>query len=318
MVDEYSRYPVVVNTSSTSFDKVWERIEEIISMFGVPHEAKSDNGPPFNAERFRNAAKRFGMIHRKITPFWPEANSEAEQFMRNLKKIVIKADIENTNWKKTLNSFLLNYRATPHPSTGVSPASLIFAYEFRTKLPQLKTQEINKDVVACDEAAKSKMKEYAELKNNVKPIDIKVGDMVLVKNNPNKSKFTPSYIPVPFKVIERKGNMITVKNPDKEITRNISWFKKLVDDKEYWESLWENQSTGDWEPDENDLTDGNVANEQDQSDQETLGEIADNVDSKINTPVIDADGDSRPRRQVREPAWLADYVHLVQHTSNKT
>ena len=55
---------------------------------------KSDNGPPFNGNEFRQFADYLGFKHRKITPLWPKANAELERFMRTIEKTVRAAQVE--------------------------------------------------------------------------------------------------------------------------------------------------------------------------------------------------------------------------------
>jgi len=56
--------------------------------------------------------------------------------MKCLGKVIRTAHIENRDWEKALYSFLMAYRATPQPSTGVAPADLIYSgYRFKTLLP---------------------------------------------------------------------------------------------------------------------------------------------------------------------------------------
>jgi len=77
--------------------------------------------------------------HQKITPHWPQANSEAENFMKPLTKAVRAAYTEKKNWKREMYTFLLNYRATPHTTMGFPPSELLFNCKVRTKLPQVVT-----------------------------------------------------------------------------------------------------------------------------------------------------------------------------------
>ena len=39
------------------------------------------------------------------------------------------------DWQKEMQKFLLGYRSTPHSTTGVSPAKLLFGRKIRSKLP---------------------------------------------------------------------------------------------------------------------------------------------------------------------------------------
>ena len=68
--------------------------DKVMSMFGIPDVLKSDNGPPFNSEQLQSFATHMGFKHRKVTPYWPRANGEAESFMRNLRKLVKAASSE--------------------------------------------------------------------------------------------------------------------------------------------------------------------------------------------------------------------------------
>ena len=48
------------------------------------------------------------------------------------------AVIGNKDPRMQLQRHLKMYRATPHPTTGRSPAELLFARKFRTKLPDVR------------------------------------------------------------------------------------------------------------------------------------------------------------------------------------
>jgi hypothetical protein len=56
--------------------------------------------------------------------------------MKNIHKIVKNARNGNRSWRQELNSFLRNYRTTPHSSTGVAPNDLIFRHPNSSKLPK--------------------------------------------------------------------------------------------------------------------------------------------------------------------------------------
>ena len=126
IVDEFSRYPVVEVVRSLSAKTIIPVFDRIFAMFGVPESMKSDNGPPFNSEDFAKFATALGFHHHRVTPLWPRANGEAEQFMDNIGKTIRAAQTEAKPWLKELTSYLRNYRATPHCTTGVAPATALF------------------------------------------------------------------------------------------------------------------------------------------------------------------------------------------------
>ena len=105
--------------------------------------------------------------------------------MRTLGKAARTGHTEERRWKDELDSFLLNYRWTPHSTTGISPAELLFNQKIRNKLPSLddstpQDTEVHEKATQCDEKQKEKMKSYADQRNRAKKIELKVGDYVLV------------------------------------------------------------------------------------------------------------------------------------------
>jgi hypothetical protein len=187
-------------------------------MFGIPSDLKTDNGPTFTSIEFENMCKFFGIRHRLITPYWPRANGEAERFIRNLNKVMRNSAVNNTPWRRELNMFLGAYRATPHSSTGVAPANLIFKFNNISRLSSLvkfrkfdtsldDTKAVQKDVLA-----KAKMKENGDKKLRVVEANFKVGDLVLYKAPKKRitSKSTPLRELEVYCIRSIKNSMLTV------------------------------------------------------------------------------------------------------------
>jgi len=229
VLDDFSRYPEVEITTSTSAGATIPKLDRIFSTHGIPEVVRSDNGPPFQSIEFANFAKHMGFKHRRVTPLWPEANGEVENFMRNLKKVCTVAQLESRPWKQQLYGFLRDYRATPHCSTKVAPATALFNRSIRVKLPEsnLKSGKVSKTVIQkADATAKEKMKRYAESRRVIKDSDLSVGDKVLIKNEV-KGKLKPKYVAEPYEVVNKKGSMITVRRGSEYKTRNSSKFKSV-------------------------------------------------------------------------------------------
>lgn len=230
IIDEYSRYPVIDILKSTSAFNLIPKLDKIFSEFGIPDQLKTDNGPPFNGSDFSKYMRHMGIHHRKITPLWPRANGETERFVRTVKKSIKAALSEDKNWKQEMYKFLLSYRATPHSSTNLPPAKILFGRNLKTKLPEhhsMQTTQAPDDTMIRqnDTSAKARMKAYADKKCFVRPSSIKIDDNVLVKDTTKIRPSTP-YEPKPYIVTEKKGSMITASREHKSITRNSSFFKK--------------------------------------------------------------------------------------------
>ncbi|CAB4038802.1 Transposon Ty3-I Gag-Pol poly [Paramuricea clavata] len=230
VIDAYSRFPEVEIVKSTSATSTISKLERIFATHGLPNILKSDNGPPFQSNEFKQFMTENGIKHQRITPLWPKANSEAENFMKPMEKAIRAAHIEKKNWRKELYHFLLNYRATPHTTTKFAPAELLFNREINTELPSKiinQNTKIDQQVRANDEKGKRNMKRNADKSANAKEVDIKVGDTVLVRQT-KKNKWSTRFDPKPYCVTRVKGTMITATRPGHYITRNISFFKKVL------------------------------------------------------------------------------------------
>jgi hypothetical protein len=209
-------------------------LHEIISTFGVSDKLKTDNGPPFNGTEFKRFCDTFGIKHQRITPYWPQANSEAERFMPNLTKVIRNAEATDRDWRQELQFFLATYRATPHSSTGVAPAELLFKFNGGSRLVSLsgnrfnQKMDIDRFARVKDQLAKAKMQREFDLRKKVVPSVLKVGDSVVYQTPRYKvhRKSDPLRESVIYRVIAINGSMVTVKSADKEFTRNSSLFRR--------------------------------------------------------------------------------------------
>ena len=226
-----SKWPevkVFLRNQSTNSEGVIAAMEKMFTVHGIPDAIRTDNGPPFNSKDFKDFARRSGFHCQKVTPLWPEANGQAEAFMKCLGKIVRTAHIENRDWKRALDNFLLSYRATPHPSTGVAPAHLMYpGRRYKTRLPCHSSPSISKAAVEdFNRRAMKSAKQYADQRRHTQQSNISVGDTVLVRQKKH-NKLSSFYNPLPYKVTSMKGSMITAERQGHQMVRNSSFFKKV-------------------------------------------------------------------------------------------
>ena len=77
----------------------------MFAIYGIPEEVKTDNGTPFQSDVFARFSIEKGFIYRKVTPLWPEANGQVENFMKNIGKVAKTAHVSGKNWKKELYTY---------------------------------------------------------------------------------------------------------------------------------------------------------------------------------------------------------------------
>ena len=228
VVDYYSRYYEIDVLRSTVTSKVISSLEEIFARHGLPESLTSDNGPQFIATEFTESMEQQGIRHHKVTAKWPQANGEVERQNSSLLKRLQIAHAEKKNWKKELNVYLAGYRSLPHPTTGVSPAELLFGRKIRTKLPGLSDVHVEEGVRDRDSEQKSKSKMYADAERGARYSEVLPGDRVLVQQE-RKDKLSTRFNPSPYTVVNKHGNSLIVQSQEGvQYSRNTSHVKNLL------------------------------------------------------------------------------------------
>lgn len=234
MVDYYSRWVEAVVLKSTTSDVIVRWMRNIFSIHGIPMSIKSDNGPQFISETYVAFLQEYGIKAKHVTPYWPQANGGVERMNRAFMKALRAANVENENWRNGLTSFLMNYRSTPHFSTGVTPAELMFGRKIRTKLPQISLaaeDNIHEKAKLRDEHIKEKAKTYTDYKRKASVCELKEGDRVLLKYSiRNKAdKLSPRFEKDPYRVVSKYGNCIVLRSQDgRVVKRNVSHVKRYI------------------------------------------------------------------------------------------
>ena len=147
-------------------------MEQVFTIFEYPDTLVSDNGPQFTSNDF----EFYLQTHQLAYPYWPQANGEIERFNRTITKTIKCALTEGKDWKEVLQQFLLMYRATPHTTTGTSPAQILFHHIPNNGLP---TIQPSKSTVSNREANyREQNKEYIDKKRFTKHKDFQIGEKV--------------------------------------------------------------------------------------------------------------------------------------------
>ena len=302
VVDYYSRYFEVEMLRSTTSEKIISCLSKIFLTHGLPLTLRTDNGPQFVSKEVENYLTENGIVHRKTTPLWPQANGEVERQNRSIMKRVRIAQSQNIDWKADLQKYLIMYRSTPHSTTGVTPAELLFNRPFRTKLPQL--NDISVDDVAVrdrDSELKEKGKMYADKRRGANNSDIQAGDKVLVRQD-KVNKFSTVFSPRPFTVRQRYGNSVLV-----ETDSGVQYKRNITAVKPYYQPLHSDHGIT-CNPNDNDLSNDNGI----MYDQRSLG------GELNNDPVVEvANGPSDVSEKQELPKQEVNQEPIVRRRSDR-
>ena len=134
-----------------------------------------------------------GVEHSMSTLLWPQRNSEVEAFMKPLCKALTTVQAEQHSWSQELSRFLLSYRTTPHFSTKVPPAQLLFNRQVRGKLPVLNTKS---NVINRHREARQMMQSRNNSPNSMQTQDaiqsLQEDDTVLMQQR-KQNKLSPRF-----------------------------------------------------------------------------------------------------------------------------
>ncbi|CAB4037162.1 Retrovirus-related Pol poly [Paramuricea clavata] len=122
LTDYYSRWPEVKILKSVTSKNILDWLLSVFATHGFPDKIKSDNASYFVSTEFKDTLTSWGIEHKTVTEYWPQANGQVERFNQVLEKHILTAQAEGKEWKPTIPFMLLHYRNTPHRMTGRTPS----------------------------------------------------------------------------------------------------------------------------------------------------------------------------------------------------
>ena len=120
---EAKPYKVVDQTEVIGF------IKDLIHRFGIPQTITVDYGTVFDGKMVKSFVAEFGISLVNSTPYYAQANGQAEASNKSLKKGILKGVDDNPrDWHNLLLDVLWAYRTSPRSSTGVTPYALVYGH----------------------------------------------------------------------------------------------------------------------------------------------------------------------------------------------
>ncbi|CAB4030550.1 PREDICTED: uncharacterized protein K02A2.6-like [Paramuricea clavata] len=220
VIDRYSRFPDVEIVRCTKASVVIPKLDKIFAVHRIPEVLKSDNGPPFNGDEYKQYLKSLGIKPEFSTPLWPQGNAQVERFMQPLEKHSKQPKSKVAHGSKS--SIDSCYSIGRHHK--VLPVFLRLNYSL---IGRKNIVNRHKEARENENKRQKYNERYANERRNAKESGIKEGDYVLVKQ-PKANKLTPNFNQTPYVVIYRNKTVVRARNKDgHEIERNVSHFKKI-------------------------------------------------------------------------------------------
>ena len=220
---------MVRNTTSTAIIRC---LENHFTRHGIPETLRTDNGSNLVSHEMEEFLDELGIKHKKTIPLWPRANGEVKRQNKSLLKAMCAAQAEGKQWQQELQKYLLAYRSTPHTTTGVSPAELLYGRKIRTKMPEFEGDEEEEksgttDQQARDQDAEKKQRGAEAANRRAAESDVAEGDRVLLLQR-KQNKLSTTYDPDPCNVISKKGDLVVIERGDTQLKRNVGHVKRFI------------------------------------------------------------------------------------------
>jgi hypothetical protein len=104
--------------------------EHIIHRFGIPQTLTTDQGTSFMSKEVREFAELYRTKLLNSSPYYAQANGQAESSNRTLINLIKKKISGNPkHWHKILSEALWAHRISKHSATKVSPFELVYGQE---------------------------------------------------------------------------------------------------------------------------------------------------------------------------------------------
>lgn len=218
-----------INAESTN-----EALNKVFKTWGYPLVIQSDNGPPFQSDKFIKTWEDRGIKIRKSIPLSPQSNGAIERQNQGIKKILAASKLDNTNWRLELEKYVHTHnKVRPLSRFGVTPFELLVGWKHRGTFPCLwesKTTRLDRgDIKEKDAVTKHESKVYADKRRGAKESDLQVGDKIVL-TQVKRFKSDPTFGPEKFTILARDGAKIVVRS-EQGVTysRNVGDAKRVFD-----------------------------------------------------------------------------------------
>jgi len=129
--DYFTKWTEAVPLKNMTHKEVIEFItEHIIHRFGIPQTLTTDQGTSFISKEVRAFAESYKIKLLNSSPYYAQANGQAESSNKILIKLVKKKIEENPRrWHEVLSEALWAHRISRHGATKVTSFELVYGQE---------------------------------------------------------------------------------------------------------------------------------------------------------------------------------------------
>ena len=186
VVDAHSKWVEIFPTNGPSASETIKNLRHCFCQLGIPVTIVSDNGTCFTSQEFQDFLKLSGIRHVTSAVYRPATNGLAERMVQSFKSALATSKEPYTT---VLDKFLFKYRVTPHTTTGVSPAELLFKRKLRCRLDLLHPSDMVGGKVSHSQEVQKK-----HHVGTPRHLDLRPQTPVLIRNYARGPKWSPAKV----------------------------------------------------------------------------------------------------------------------------
>lgn len=209
-------------------------VENLILIYGHFKILKSDRGTEFINELMAEVCNLLQIKQIFSTPYHHETLGSIERNHRVLNEYLLNF-CKGDEWDQWIPYFTFAYNTTPHVDTNYTPFELVFGrlanlpnyntvnskyYNIDNYAQELKAR-LAYSLKKTEELIKISKEKRIRSHENVNPLNLNIGDNVLIKNMNRKKNQAPYH--GPYKIIDKNGvnSIINVNGKIKEYHNNL-------------------------------------------------------------------------------------------------
>ena len=217
IVDAHSKWMEIFPMNQSTSTATIEKLRQTFAVHGLPEILVSDNGTCFTSEMFETFLKNNGIRHLCSAPYHPSTNGLAERAVQVLKQGLKK--MTGGTIETRVSRLLAAYRVTPHSTTGLSPAELMFNRKIRTRF------DLAKPCVEQQVHVRQEQQKMYHDHTRSRP-DFAVGEPVNVKNFGKGPKWVAAVVarktgPLSYEVELLETGQVQRRHLDQMIGRSV-------------------------------------------------------------------------------------------------
>ena len=182
-------------------------LDSLFARWGLPKKITSDNGLQMVPHKLCSYLKEKGIHHIRTTFYNPSANGGVELLNQSLKNGIRAHLAQGCKFNTSLLQTLLHYRATPHATTGVSPAFLLLGRELQLPLDRVRPGLIHTPVHPAQarvNIGQGQKKNQLDRRQRARPPSIAAQDWVRIRQ-PHRNNKLVSFWSEPMQVSQQLG-----------------------------------------------------------------------------------------------------------------